>query len=186
MNSPLMIGSYVLLWLVVLVLVVAVLALYRFVGGTIATSRIGRVDQGPKDGSRMPSFKLPRDDGSLATMGVSGRPTIYFFGGVGCDVCRAVLPELSRAAAELHPKWATVIVMDADKSDETAGIASGDHLTVFIDRKREAFNGLGIATTPFTLVTDADGRIGARGSPRIKSDFLLLASSARVREATAV
>lgn len=176
MSTSVLVVSNVLLWILVVLLGVSVLALYRYIGGTIAASGDGRLNQGPSKGSKIGSFRLPRDDGRTEQFGGSGKPTIYFFAGLGCGTCQAVLPELEEASSELGASWSTVVVLDGHNQTEVP-VSSNSNLTVFVDRDKQSFRALGIVSTPFVLFADERGRVGAKGSPRRKADFLQLAAS---------
>ena len=98
MNEALIVSN-ALLWVAVLVLLVALLALARQVGilhERIAPMGALMMDSGPKVGEEVPRLELPLLGGGTLVLGSSGgtkpRATLVFFVAPTCPVCKKLLP----------------------------------------------------------------------------------------------
>lgn len=99
-----LVASQALLWLVVLILSVAVLALARQIGvlhERIAPVGALAIGKGPQPGDLAPRVAARRLDGANATIGgaeIGGRLRMYFFVAPSCPVCKQLMPTAKRFA----------------------------------------------------------------------------------------
>jgi len=97
MNEALMVSN-IILWVVVLALVVALVALARQVG--ILYERVAPIgalmmDSGPKVGDEAPAFDLVDLAGQAVSLGKpADRSTLLFFLSPSCPVCKKLVPIL--------------------------------------------------------------------------------------------
>lgn len=130
--------SYVVLWLTVLVLAAAVVALLRQVGLLHARLQpLGAhfAGEGPETGSVAPP--VPGVDYSAAPL------TLLAFTSATCRVCEALRPSL----AALRRGYPEVAIETLDLGDPA----------------RPVFESFGVWSTPYFVAVDAEGTVRARG-----------------------
>lgn len=155
------------LWLVVLGLVVAVLALARQVG--ILFERVSpmgalMIDAGPKVGDLAPRMELPTlAKQTLVLGGTAPRSTLLFFLSPTCPVCKKLLPVL-RTVRGAEGGWLDVVLA----SDGDAG----EHQRFVESQKLDAFpyilsTDLGmryrVSRLPFAVLIGEDGVVRSKG-----------------------
>jgi len=90
--------SNVMLWVAVVTLLVAVIALSRQIGilyERIAPMGALTMDSGPKVGEASPAFQLPSLNGQRVDIGTAGpKSQLLFFLSPTCPVCKKLLPIL--------------------------------------------------------------------------------------------
>lgn len=155
--------SYVALWALVVVLAVAVLALYNHFGAMYFSSREGRAGQGPELASRPAPFTVAALDGSEVAV-PSGRPALLLLASTDCPECGKLIGPLqelaSRRAGELD-----VAVLCGGPVSRVAGWARGLEapLRVVADRNFRRAAALGVGITPFLVGLDGDGVVRTKG-----------------------
>lgn len=162
MNSFL-IGSYVGLWVLVVVLAVAVLALYNHFGRMYLTSGEGRENQGPTIGSALASFSATDLQGRSVTV-PSGRPALVVLASTDCPECRRLRAPLQRLAAARGDQLDVVVLCNGQRSQVNAWAAAMDGpVHVIQDKNYRRASAMGVGITPFMVGVDGDGVVRARG-----------------------
>lgn len=138
MNGSVWIASYVSLWVAVLVLSVAVVALLRQIG--VLHARLHPLGahfggEGPDVGSEAPGL----DQTDYATAEI----TLVAFTSPTCDVCKVLAPSLDA----LRHDYRDVHIRTIDLGEMT----------------RATFDAFNVRSTPYAVAIDADGFVRARG-----------------------
>jgi len=155
--------SYVALWVLVVVLAVAVLALYNHFGAMYLSSRQGRATQGPALGSRPEAFAVTALDGRELAL-PSGRPALLLLASTDCPECEKLKAPLQSAAVE-HAADLDVVVLCGGPPARVSAWARGleSPVRVASDRNFRRAAALGVGITPFLLGLDGDGVVRTRG-----------------------
>lgn len=159
--------SNIVLWLVVLALLVAVVALARQVGilyERIAPMGALMMDTGPKVGEAVPVFDLPDLAGRTVGIGRAGQTsTLLFFLSPTCPVCKKLLPIL-RGIGQSERSWLRIVLASDGERPE--------HENFFRKAKLDPFpyvlsTDLGmtfrISKLPYAVLIDEAGRVRAKG-----------------------
>ncbi len=166
--SEALIVSNVVLWIVVLALLVAVLALTRQVGilyERVAPMGALMLDQGPKVGEMAPTFTLDSLGGGTLAVGLSarGKSQLLFFLSPTCPVCKKLLPVL-KSISSSEGKWLELVfASDGDRPEHAefyrkAGL--GDFPYVLSMDLGMAFK---VGRLPYAVLIGEDGRVRAKG-----------------------
>lgn len=158
-------ASYVVLWLLVLVLAAIVVALARQIG--TLHMRLGprgaleMDEEGPPLGEAPEPLETMASDGAAVTIGGPGQGQLIMFVSPSCHLCREVLPALSvtAAAAGLRPY---VVADTEDGASEPDLDPKRLKAPVVADvrlPKRYAIPG-----TPYIVVIDSMGVVRAKGT----------------------
>ena len=147
MSGGVWIASYVLLWIAVVVLGLAVVVLLRQIGVLHARLRpqgVHFAGEGPARGQPAPPLNLPEVDLPEAdVMRAPAALTLVTFTSPTCELCAALLPSL-RALERREPDLAVTVV---EHSPSTLA----------------AFRAYNVASTPYVVVVDADGIVRGGG-----------------------
>lgn len=156
-------ASYVVLWMLVVALCFVVVALARQIG--TLHLRLGprgaleMDDEGPVLGST--ATPIDTEDTKGEQVSIGGPRQLLLFVSPGCHVCEQVLPSVGAVAQA--GKLAPIVVTDVDE-EETA-------LTFKTKRvNAPVVAGIGVAQsyqipgTPYVVITDAAGKIAAKGT----------------------
>jgi methylamine dehydrogenase accessory protein MauD len=161
--------SHLLLWVVVLVLGMAVLALARQVGvlhERIAPMGALMMDSGPKVGELAPSFTLKALGGETVTLGAEAARrlgTLLFFMSPTCPVCRKLLPVLKSLRESERGRTEIVLASDGDMTEHLAyrqaqGLEGFPYLL-----STELGMTFRIGKLPYAVLLDAGGAVRAKG-----------------------
>ena len=172
-------ASYVVLWVLVVVLALAVLALARQVG--VLHLRLGPRgalevdDEGPPLGDAPEPIDVRDPAGRPVTIGGPGSAQLLLFVSPGCPVCREVLPSLP--AASRVGGMAPVVVSDGPPAEVpgTAGIRAP---VVVSPQTARAY---GVPGTPYVVVLDRQGVVRAKGTVNNLEQMEGLVDTARRR-----
>jgi hypothetical protein len=158
-----LIGSYVALWVLVVVLAVALLALYNHFGQMYLTSHRGREEQGPKVGAVLDPFRAADLQGRAVSV-PSGRPALVVLASVDCPECRRLRGPLQALAADLAADLDVVVLCNGQRSQvaEWASAMDGP-VHVIQDKNYRRASAMGVGITPFAVGVDGDGVVQARG-----------------------
>ena len=167
MLEALLVGQGVL-WVVVLVLVVALLALARQVG--VLSQRIAPVgalmaEGGLRVGEPAPRLELLDLDGKplrIARPGEGDRSTLLFFLSPACPVCKELIPAL-RSIARRERGWLDIVLASDGPEDHRRFVAReslGEFSYVVSTELGIAFR---VGQLPHAVLIDAAGTIGAMG-----------------------
>jgi methylamine dehydrogenase accessory protein MauD len=156
-------ASYVILWILVVLLALVVLALARQVGtlhlrlGPRGALEVD--DEGPPLGEAPEPYDLSDLQGRRISIGGPGRAQLLLFVSPGCPVCREVLPSLPAAAriGGMEP----VVVADASASEASDAYATDRAAVV---ASPEAAASYRIPGTPYAVALDVLGVVRAKGT----------------------
>lgn len=166
MNQALL-ASNVLLWIAVLVLLVAVIALARQVGilyERIAPMGALMMDSGPKVGDEARVFELPLLGGGTRRLGgTQPRATLLFFLSPTCPVCKKLLPIL-KSIRSAEQAWLDVVLASDGETPAHEAFRRKAGLTDFpYLLSAELGMHYRVAKLPYGVLIDAAGRVGAKG-----------------------
>lgn len=157
--------SYIVLWLLVLVLIALVILLYRQLGIMYLGSAEGVSRDGLDRGAKAPDFSLTDQYGNLQRLAdYRGKPSVLVFGSPHCSPCRILLPQLhdwARSHSEVGVLWLNAaspeeslkFVSDTGASLPIAPYSPEENL---MDRYR-------VRVTPFMFLLDENGIVRAKG-----------------------
>jgi peroxiredoxin len=153
-------ASYIALWVAVIVLSVAVFALYHHFGQLYLNSPDGRVNQGPEAGKALEPFVATTDTGRLNVP--DGTATVLAFMEVGCLLCSDLRHHLRTYAMENRD--VRVIAVVGGKPDEIDEFAAPmrEHVAVVSDVGGKITSGYGVAVFPFAVAIDPGGVVRAK------------------------
>jgi len=160
--------SNIILWVVVLALLLAVLALARQVGilyERIAPMGALMLDHGPKVGDMAPVFNLESLGGDTLSVGLAGsmKSQLLFFLSPTCPVCKKLLPVL-KSIGNVEAKWLDIVLAsDGDRPEHAefyrkAGLSEFPY--VLSTELGMAFH---VGRLPYAILIADDGRIRAKG-----------------------
>ena len=158
-------ASYVVLWLLVVVLCVVVVALARQIG--TLHMRLGprgaleMDDEGPPLGEAPQPVDATDIDGRTVTIGGPGHAQVLLFVSPGCMLCEQVLPALPAIAStnDLSPYVLTDV--DATESALTFG---PKRLSGPVVPARAIASAYAVPGTPYVVVLDRLGVVRAKGT----------------------
>ena len=158
-------ASYVVLWVLVLVLAAVVVALARQIG--TLHLRLGprgaleMDDEGPPLGEAPPPDELKDTAGAPVRIGGPGKPQLLLFVSPGCGVCKQVLPSVPvvAAAGQLQP----YVLTDMDEEETRLAYAS-NKVGAPVLSARFLVQRWDIPGTPYVIVLDDLGVIRAKGT----------------------
>ena len=166
MNEALMVSN-VLLWIAVLVLLVAVIALSRQIG--ILYERVAPMgalvmDTGPKPGDLAPSFELDALGGGRVRLGgVQPRSTLIFFLSPTCPVCKKLLPIL-KSIQVAESKWLDIVLASDGEAAAHESFRQRAQLTQFPYVLSAALGmQYRVSKLPHAVLVDEAGRVRAKG-----------------------
>lgn len=160
--------SNVLLWVVVLALLVALLALARQIGilyERIAPMGALMLDSGPKVGEAAPAFELESLTGARIAVGGAGRTRsqLLFFLSPTCPVCKKLLPIL-RSTRQSERSWLDVVLAsDGDRAEHLAFYQKAKLADFPYLLSTELGMALKVGRLPYAVLIGEDGRIRAKG-----------------------
>jgi methylamine dehydrogenase accessory protein MauD len=158
-------ASYLVLWLLVVVLCFVVVALARQVG--TLHLRLGprgaleSDDEGPPIGEAPVPAELTGIDGRVVDVGGPGDPQVLLFVSPGCHLCEEVLPSIGVAARTKH--MAPVVLVDADPI-ETNHLFATRKLGAAIAPAAQLAAAYAVPGTPYVVVLDDLGVVRAKGT----------------------
>jgi hypothetical protein len=155
--------SYVALWVLVVVLAIAVLALYNHFGTMYLSSREGRAGQGPAIGSRPAPFTAPALDGTEVAV-PSGRPALLLLASTDCPECGKLTRPLQELAARRAGELDVAVLCGGPVSRVAQWSRGLDPpLRVIADRNFRRAAALGVGITPFLVGIDGHGVVRTKG-----------------------
>lgn len=169
MTEALMVSNG-LLWLLVLALLLAVLALARQVGilyERIAPMGALTLDSGPKVGDAAPAFTLPSLNGGTLAVGAAregaGRSQLLFFLSPTCPVCKKLLPIL-KSIAQSEGRWLDLaFASDGDLPEHQAFIQRAALQAWPYALSTELGMAFKVGRLPYAVLLDGQGRVRAKG-----------------------
>ena len=166
MSGPL-IASYVVLWILFVVLSVVVLAMVRQIG--LLHRRIepfgARIGQpGPDIGAEVPPFDHVDLTGRRISLGSErGRKTLMVFVSPTCSSCKDLAPAIRSIARSERGSMDTILVSDG--SDEAVRRFVDDHKLRRLPMvtASDTLEQYGVHSTPYALLIDASGHVETKG-----------------------
>ena len=160
--------SNVLLWVVVLALLVAVLALARQVGilyERVAPMGALMLDHGPKVGEAAPVLALESIGGGKVAIGLTQgkRSQLIFFLSPTCPVCKKLLPILKSIKGS-ESAWLDVVLASDGDLPEHAAFHGKAKLAAFpYVLSTELGMAFRVSRLPYAVLIGEDGRVRAKG-----------------------
>lgn len=168
MDSALL-ASNVVLWIAVVALAVAVLALTRQIGilyERVAPAGALMVGQGPKVGEMAPLFELDNLNGRKVKLGgvsASGKSTLLFFLSPTCPVCNTLIPIL-KSMSSSESKWLDIVFASDGEPERQATFIEKKKLNEFpYLLSMELGMTYQVAKLPFGVLIDEQGVVRAKG-----------------------
>ena len=162
MNDAFLI-SYAVLWLLVILLLVAVFALYHHFGQMYLSSPEGRDSQGPDEGTPFPPLSALDVNDTPVTLPVAGRPTLIVFASTQCELCAELRASLARfAGAYPRIQVAAICAGHPRVVREWASRISAT-VPVIADARGRTSARYRVGALPFLVAVGSDGAVRARG-----------------------
>jgi methylamine dehydrogenase accessory protein MauD len=157
--------SYIVLWLLVLVLIALVILLYRQLGIMYLGSAEGVSRDGLARGAKAPDFSLTDQYGNAQRLAdYRGKPSVLLFGSPHCSPCRILLPQLhdwSKAHPEVGILW-----LNAASPEESLKFVSDTGASLPIapySPQENLMDRYKVRVTPFMFLLDESGIVRAKG-----------------------
>jgi methylamine dehydrogenase accessory protein MauD len=166
MTDALVISNLVL-WVVVLALLVAVLALARQVGilyERVAPMGALTLDAGPAVGAAAPALSLRTLGGEALELGAVGpRSTLLFFLSPTCPVCKKLLPIL-RSIGAAERAWLNVVLASDGNPAEHQAFIEREGLAGFpYVLSRDLGLAFRVGKLPYAVLVDESGSVRGKG-----------------------
>lgn len=175
-------ASYVVLWILVLALGAAVVALARQIG--VLHLRLGPRgalevdDEGPPLGEAPEPLEAHDLRGRPVTVGGPGPERFLLFVSPGCPICREVLPSV-RAVARAE-RLSPLVLADADEEESVVAYGGRD-LGGPVVADPPVAEAYAVPGTPYAVVLDRSGVVRAKGTVNNLEQVEGLVSTARRR-----
>ncbi|MDQ3985349.1 MAG: methylamine dehydrogenase accessory protein MauD [Actinomycetota bacterium] len=175
-------ASYIVLWLLVVVLAVIVVALARQIG--TLHLRLGprgaleMDDEGPPLQEAPPAFDLTDLSGRSVTVGGPGTSQFLLFVSPGCRLCEEVLPSLG-AVAQTGEMW-PLVISDSDSQETKRAYAEHKNDAPIVPAPAVA-QSYSVPGTPYAVILDDLGVVRAKGAVNNLEQMEGLVDTARRR-----
>jgi methylamine dehydrogenase accessory protein MauD len=157
-------ASYLVLWLLVLVLCLVVVALARQIGTLLlrveSRGALEVDDEGPPLEEAIPPTETVDARGRPVVLGGPGEAQMLLFVSPGCRLCREVLPAVGPVAQT--GRLVPYIVTDVDREKTLS--AFGDRLGAPVVPGPEIAAAFGVPGTPYAVILDRTGAAVAKGT----------------------
>jgi methylamine dehydrogenase accessory protein MauD len=158
-------ASYIVLWILVIVLGVLLLSLARQVGTLhLRLGPRGALEldeEGPSLGEAVPPASGTDGNGNPVAIGGPGSPQFLLFVSPGCPICRDVAPSLPVVARV--GSLAAHVISDSEEPEAAHAYASlGRELSVIIGP--EIAKSYRVPGTPYAVILDRLGVVRAKGT----------------------
>src|SRR6185437_8926806 len=161
--SPVFLVSYGLLWLLVAVLFVGVFALYHHFGQVYLTSRTGRQEQGPAEGSMFQPIEATVLNGDPVVIPHANKPSLVIFTSTDCALCSRLRPGIARVA-DAHPEVDLYVACAGQERMVRAWASDvGDAVPVIADPRARISSRYRVGAWPFVIAIGDDGAVRGRG-----------------------
>ncbi|MGH2694202.1 MAG: hypothetical protein ACRDJJ_05230 [Actinomycetota bacterium] len=156
-------ASYVVLWIVVIVLGVVVVALARQIGTLHLrlgpTGALEMDDEGPPIGEPPEAVEAATMEGEPVIVGGPGENRMLLFVSPGCMVCKQVLPSIHAVSGDM----AAYVITDVDREESRLAFAT-EHIRASVIPGEEVFTAYDVPGTPYVIVLDRLGVVQAKGT----------------------
>lgn len=164
-----LLASNIILWVLVVVLAGAVLALTRQIGvlyERVAPAGALMVGQGPKVGEAAPEMQFPDINGQLVRVGGTagnGRSTLLFFLSPTCPICATLIPVL-KSLRQTEGSWLDIVLAsDGDEERQREFIKAKDLGSFPFILSMQLGMAFQVGKLPFAVLLDEAGVIRAKG-----------------------
>lgn len=168
--AEMLLVSNIVLWVLVIVLALAVLALARQVGilhERVAPAGALQPTEGPKVGELTEAMRLEDLQGNPVTVGgpaADGKATFVLFISPTCPVCKSLVPTAKSLARKESARMRIVFASDGDRPEQHAAYAQDlqidPHPYVLSQSLGMAYQ---VGKLPFALLIGADGSLQSKG-----------------------
>jgi hypothetical protein len=155
--------SYIALWVLVVALAIAVLALYNHFGRLYLNTPQGRDEQGPTSLEPLRKQILSDLQERVVSLPIKGTPSLLFFSDVDCPLCDSLKPGLARFATQRDGVALTVICGGKREAVVRWSTDLETDVCVVPDPGNRIAAGFNVAMTPFLVATDAEGIVRHKG-----------------------
>lgn len=164
--------SYVALWALVGLLVVAVFLLYRHFGRELLRKQEAYDQLGPAIDSPI-SLNATSIDGMPYTIGIEHtRPHIVFFASARCEHCERIRPALREAAVAAGREIGIVVVFRGSPENARSYVERmPTHVVAIADPRREIMNRWRVISTPYVVIVDSEGIARKKVMSTTRSDL---------------
>lgn len=152
--------STIVSWILLLLLSLAVLALYRHFGQLYINSPAGKVEQGPELGSHLLTISDNDQNGRPITLPTPG-PVAVIFTDTECTLCATVRVEL-RAFADAPDAFAVVFCSGRSQDVDAWSQGLPENVAVVHDRRSMYANKYEVNGTPFAIVAGSEGLVHSK------------------------
>jgi hypothetical protein len=162
--STLFLTSYVALWILVLLQMVALVAIYHFFGSVILNAERDRKEQVSLEYGRL-GVKRPyllTVSGDRVPLSDRREPLLLVFLSTTCQTCDRLVGQLAEVAADRTLSFA-VVCEGPDVEEVVRWIGARTGFGVVFDDRREIARELGIASYPFAIGLDRGGLVRLTG-----------------------
>ena len=175
-------ASYIVLWLLVVVLCLVVVALARQIGTLhLRMGPRGALemdDEGPPLEEAPPPVDVVALNDQALSVGGPGHAQLLLFVSPGCHLCEAVLPSLGAVSevGEMMP----LVITDADKN-ETQSAYGDKRLRAPVIPSQKLAQAYRVPGTPYAVILDEMGVVRAKGAVNNLEQMEGLVDTARRR-----
>lgn len=156
-------ASYVVLWIVVIVLSVVVVALARQIGTLHLrlgpTGALEMDEEGPPIGEAPEAIEAATLEGEPVIVGGPGNNRMLLFVSPGCIVCKQVLPSIHAVSGDM----AAYVVTDVDRQESRLAFGA-ENLRGSVIPGKEVCRAYDVPGTPYVIVLDRSGVVQAKGT----------------------
>jgi methylamine dehydrogenase accessory protein MauD len=155
--------TYILLWILLAALTVAVFALYHHFGEMYLSSREGRARDGPELHRAIKPATVRDLAGEEVRVPRPAVATMLFYATTNCPLCTDLLPALTEVAA--RERDIETVVVCGNEPPAVAAWADGlsSAAVVVPDGNRALATRYRINATPFLVLIDRDGVVRGKG-----------------------
>lgn len=107
--------TYVTLWVIVVVELVAIFALYHHFGQMYLSSPVAREEQGPRVDARLKSMDARDLEGDPVVLPARGTGVLMLFTDTNCPLCERLRPQLGQFAHE-HPDVELLLICSGENA----------------------------------------------------------------------
>lgn len=172
------VASYVFLWLLVLLMLAACLAIARELA--LVRARVGpepgalAITEGPKIGSALPQLRGDLLGGGRFELEPRHRPTMLVFISAHCDACRDLLPELVKFVNGGAGVGVFVVGLGRASDYETLASLYEIPVPLVMDDDGAIAGAFDVRTTPLALVADEEGIVRSKGIVNTRDHLVAL------------
>ncbi|GII97103.1 TlpA family protein disulfide reductase [Sinosporangium siamense] len=154
--------SYVLLWVLVVVLAVALFGLYHHFGQLYLVHPKHRAAQGPPDNDWLRPLEVNDLHGRQVVLPLPTSMVVLFMA-TDCSICSGLRGELNRVADDRVDLSLVVICAGSDRMVRSWADGLTHEITVIADTKKRIAADYNIDLLPFYVAVGADGVIRGKG-----------------------